>query len=207
MMNRSSHPPARHPCAGLTLLEMIISTGLLSLLFLGVGATVSGNARNTRHIRTQSALLSKAQEILDACRVIPFGSDLDASLKMSEIQELFDGDPRMGDSSITLHALQKTTLLPNNQGRITLLTGDPNFFPDGFPVQGKFKIKVIRAGSALLARAITEDPLVYSKLRNGTLDNDLALKVTVLFEDARDSNDRILLETHITDPELEGASE
>ncbi len=206
-MNQYSNPSARPSCAGLTLMEVIISAGLLSLLFLGVGATVSGNARNTRYIRTQSAQLSKAQEILDACRVIPFGCDQDASLKTSEVQELFDGDPQMGDSTITLHALRKTALLTNNQGRITLLTGDPNYFPAGFPVRGKFKVKIARAGSALLARAITEDPQIYCKLRNCTLDNDKALKVTVQFEDARDGNDRILLETCITAQNSEGESE
>ena len=207
MMNRTSKIEDRPSCAGLTLVEIVISAGLLSLLFLGVGATVSGNARNTQHIRIQSAQLSKAQEILDACRVIPFGCDLDPSLKTSEVQELFDGDPQMGDTNITLHALRKTTLLSNNQGRITLLTNDPNYFPAGFPVQGKFKIKIARAGSALLARAITEDPEVYCKLRNCTLDNDTALRITVRFEDACDGNDRILLETCITAHNAEGATE
>jgi hypothetical protein len=198
---------ARRSCAGLTMIELIVATGVLSMVFLGVGAMMSSSATSTRLLRSEVALVTKAQEIVDVCRVIPFGNDLSEILPHSTLVELFDGDPRMGGPEVTLHGLRKTSILQAHASVIALATSDRSYFPDGFPVAGTFKIRLARAGYALFQRAVTEVPEFYSKLRSTYLDDDTALRVTVTFEDARDRTDRVLLSTIITAQHSEGAQE
>ena len=168
---------------------------------------MSGSATNTRILRSKVALVTRAQELVDVCRVIPFGNDLSEVLSRSSLNELFDGDPQMGGSEVTLHGLRKTAIQPSNASAITLATTDPIYFPDGFPTAGSFKIRLARAGYALFQRAVTQDPEFYSRLQNYYLDDDTALRVTVTFEDARDGQERVILTTVITAQHSEGIQE
>lgn len=180
------------------MIELIVAGGVLALVFLGIGAMMSGSVTNTKLLRLETALTAKAQEFVDACRVLQFGAPSDAAPATSSIDEIFDGDPYMGGTAATLHAVRRYASSQSTAGEIHLPTSKSAIFPDGFEAKGTFIIRFAQGGKNLLTRALVEDPTITLKLKGATLANDDAIRVSILFQDDRTQTERLLMATVMT---------
>lgn len=191
---------------GLTLLEMVIASGILSTVFLGVGALFSGSTAQTRSIRRDASIAQKALEIVDVCRSIPFGRVGDATLTEAGVIELFDADPQLGwTDGATLTAVASTAAAATG-GAIVIPTGDTRYFPDGFAADGAFVLRVATTGGALMSRATADDPLFSLRLKSGSVPTAAAIRVSVDFRYADGRGERRVLQTVVVARDPEGVT-
>ncbi len=191
---------------GLTLLEMVIASGILSTVFLGVGALFSGSTAQTRTIRRDASIAQKALEIVDVCRSIPFGQVGDVKLDETRLIELFDADPQLGwTDGATLTAVANTAAAATG-GAIVIPTSDTRYFPDGFIADGAFVVRITTTGGALMSRATADDPLFALRLKNGTVPTAAAIRVSVDFRYDGGRGERRMLQTVIVARDPEGVT-
>lgn len=179
---------------GFTLLETILATGVLAVVFLGLAAMMGLGAAHTRTVELEALLLSKAQELADQVRAVPFGKATDPIPGTAAVKEVFDADPQPG--SVTLLALERAG------GNFLFSTADPDLFPDGFPVPGVFRVRLVRRGTSLLDRARSLDPNFTGQLTSTPADREV-IRVRVWFRQRGETAERLLLHTTFTAPREE----
>lgn len=111
---------------GFTLLEVLITMGVLAFVTLSIATGIGAGHHATKHLEEEVALVSRGQELLDRLLVIQFGTDADPAATGAELTELFDADDNFG--SITLHKLRAF--------------GPVEFETPGFPVRGRWRIVI-----------------------------------------------------------------
>jgi len=182
-------PSVNRSESGFTLLEVVIASGVFSVMFLGMGAMLTIGAKLTDTVRMESLLVSKAQELLDACRNMPFGQLEDEVPDTGQINEAFNNDPQLGTA--TLHGLMNTST--NNV--ITFPTSSTAVFPDGFPIKGEFTIRFEQMGAEVLASAVDVRPDFESMLITEDLLDETIIRLTVTFRKEGENIQRLLLRT------------
>ncbi len=110
--------------AGFTLLEVLLTMGVLAVITLSIATGIGTGHTASRRLEREVVLLSRAQEMLEQLRAIPFGSATDPAATAGELTEFFDEDGDYG--SVTLKKIEAF--------------GTPQFENAGFPVPGLWRV-------------------------------------------------------------------
>lgn len=152
--------------SGFTIVEVLLSTTILSVSVIVVGLGVQTGSVIVRETRDLEIVQAQAQRYMDIVVAQSFGDVTDDNPKLEQVDEILDDDADVGD--ITLMQL---TRVPGAADGL-------KFTLENFPVEGEWRLAV--------DRDLNGDGEVAGELETG----NKVLRIRVLF------NDELVLETH-----------
>lgn len=154
---------------GFTILEIVVVLGVLVILSLGVAAGTLSGHHASRAQRQRSLVNEHAQDYLERCFAIPFGSPSAPKATGVQLTRLFDEDPILGTATLqNLRAFGSIEFIPASapgvptDGRWRILVShDLNLDGDTDDEdEGRADLLLVRVefDGALIAEALRLDP-------------------------------------------------
>lgn len=118
--------------AGMTLVEVVISTGVLVISVGGLGLMVLSTQQATDEMAERDIVRAQAVKYMERMMRLPYGTSFDPAASAGQVQELFDDNNVVnGGTNVSLMALRTPVNAPGWR-----------FHIDGFEVDGTFEVEI-----------------------------------------------------------------
>ncbi len=144
---------------GFTLLEVMISIGLLSFVFMGVSGGVLSGLQCSQETIERNVIKNRAQIYLNRVMSLNFGSSSDSEPTDAQLNELFDDDADIG--TVTLASLAQAP--EEDDGWVFTL--------NDFPVEGSWCV------------AVDQDLNADGSVEGTVEESGKLVRITVFFDD------------------------
>jgi len=118
--------------AGMTLIEVVISTGVLVISLGALGLMVLSTQSATDDMAERDIVRAQAVKYMERLMRLPYGTSFDPAASTGQVQELFDDNNVVnGGTNISLMSLRSPVNAPGWR-----------FHIDGFEVDGTFEVEI-----------------------------------------------------------------